>query len=511
VKLVIADDESLVRISLTSMIKEMEAAWHIVGEAANGEELLALLAEHKPNIAIVDIRMPKLTGLEAIRLGKEISPLTHWIILTAYTDFAYAQQAIKLGASEYLVKPVNPVELERVLLSIYRDNKEYIALLNQQFENHISALCNHLASLKTEQRGSLFHRGRFIGWMFTLDTGLPVDRTAALECAFCERLREQMHDCLAYGMNAALTVLPNSELAVIAAWDPDKGTGGKRRVHDFLQAAADLAAEFSSKEAQITILASEECAGFEALNQQLQHLQQWAELRCLCGIGRMLAYADLAAYAEVPGMLETGLLLTEIGQHLKNRMYLNYQQSVSAFETLLHKHKWLESGWERAKEAAFLRTITGLDLTEADAFPDVIRQLRLHGEQVLRDKCLKQSSPADLVEQVIRYVDKHYMDDISIGRIAADLDVSATYLSSSFHKKTGVPYVKYLTRIRMYKAKELLLETNLQVKQIAEQVGYYSTRHFTKLFTEAFGSYPSDYRKMQQSSAAVRQAAEGGA
>jgi two-component system response regulator YesN len=511
VKLVIADDESLVRISLTSMIKEMEAAWNIVGEATNGEELLALLAEHKPNIAIVDIRMPKLSGLEAIRFGKEISPLTHWIILSGYTDFAYAQQAIKLGASEYLVKPVHPAELERVLLSIYRDNKEYIALLNQQFENNISALCNHLTSLKTEQRGSLFHRGRFTGWTFALDTGLPLDRTAALESAFYERLREQMNDCLAYGMNAALTVLPNSEPAVITALDPEKGTEGKRRCQDFLGAVANIAAEFSSKEAQITILASEECAGFEAMNKQLQHLQQWADLRCLCGIGRTLTYADLAACAEVPGMLETGQQLAEIGHHLKNRMYLNYQQSVSALEGLLQKHKRFASGRERACAVAFLRTITGLDIAEDTAVPAVIRQLRQHGEQVLRDKCLKESAPADLVEQVIRYVDKHYMDDISICQIAADLDVSAAYLSSSFHKKTGVPYVKYLTRIRMYKAKELLLETNLQVKQIAEQVGYYSTRHFTKLFTEAFGSYPSDYRKMQQSGAAIRQAAEGGA
>jgi two-component system response regulator YesN len=66
-KLVIADDESLIRASLASMIKDMDSAWNIVGEAANGEELLELVAEYKPNIAIVDIRMPKLDGLEAIR------------------------------------------------------------------------------------------------------------------------------------------------------------------------------------------------------------------------------------------------------------------------------------------------------------------------------------------------------------------------------------------------------------------------------------------------------------
>ena len=62
-KLVIADDESLVRYTLRSMINEMEAPWQIVGESSNGEELMNLLAEHQPNVAIVDIRMPKMNGL----------------------------------------------------------------------------------------------------------------------------------------------------------------------------------------------------------------------------------------------------------------------------------------------------------------------------------------------------------------------------------------------------------------------------------------------------------------
>src|SRR5689334_6111758 len=103
------------------MITDIEAPWQIVGEAGNGEELLDLVAGHKPNIAIVDIRMPKLSGLEAIRLGKTISPLTKWVILSGISDFDYAQQALKLGASEYIVKPVDPIELEKTLQIIYKD------------------------------------------------------------------------------------------------------------------------------------------------------------------------------------------------------------------------------------------------------------------------------------------------------------------------------------------------------------------------------------------------------
>jgi two-component system response regulator YesN len=65
----------------------------------------------------------------------------------------------------------------------------------------------------------------------------------------------------------------------------------------------------------------------------------------------------------------------------------------------------------------------------------------------------------------------------------------------SHHKKIGTPFIKYLTKIRILKAKELLADPQNQVQKVAESVGYYSTRHFTKLFTEVIGCYPSEYQK----------------
>ncbi|WP_052487262.1 response regulator transcription factor [Gordoniibacillus kamchatkensis] len=499
-KLLIADDEHLARISLKSMIKEMEAPWNIVGEAADGEELLALVEEHKPNIAIVDIRMPKLDGLDAIRLGKERSPCTHWVILSGFSDFAYAQQAVKLGASDYLLKPVDPDELERVLLNIYKDNKDYISLMNEQFACSVFALCNNLTSLQTEQRDSLFYRGRFIGWLFALDAELPLERIAALESGFYGMLRETLPGYLAYGMHVALTALGDGQLALIAVWDPSLGPEGKRRVDEYAGFAVDAAARYGSAKAAITIVQSEPCGGFEALGEQLRDLQQWAPLRALCGIGRSLTYAELERQAAVPGAAETARSLCDIADHLKNGLYLHYQQAVNAFELSLRTYGWSGPGAEGkgAGIVPFLRAAVGLDVREDAPRAAVIEALRRHGEKMLRGQCSKESAASDLAEQVIRFVDKHYMDDIGIGQIALNLGVSVNHLSAAFQKKTGVTFVKYLTRIRMYKAKELLLGTNLQVKQIAERVGYYSTRHFTRLFTETFGSYPSDYRKMEQ-------------
>ncbi|MEH7087218.1 response regulator, partial [Neobacillus drentensis] len=165
-KIVIADDEPWVRTSLVSMIYEMEASWEIVGEASHGRELVDTIAQFKPEVAIVDIRMPELDGLEAIRICRELSPQTRWIIVSGFSDFQYAQQAVKLGVTEYLLKPIHPEELEKAINSIALHNKEYALLLNQQFENELFSLTHGLTSLETESIYSPLRQGSFRAAVF---------------------------------------------------------------------------------------------------------------------------------------------------------------------------------------------------------------------------------------------------------------------------------------------------------------------------------------------------------
>jgi two-component system response regulator YesN len=496
-KIVIADDERLVRISLISMINEIEASWQIVGEAANGEELLDLIREHKPNIAIVDIRMPRMSGLEAIQHGKLISPFTKWVILSGFSDFSYAQEAIKLGASAYLLKPVQPVDLERALYRTYKDNKEFVILFNQQFENSLSALCNGLLSLRQEEPESLIFQGWFIGVKILFDTAKPESKTTEIYQRLYENLRQCMNDHLIYGMNLAILSLPNGELAAIGAWDRNEGNKVKHQVDTFLDQVKQIANDCQSADLTVSLLQTDLCQGFEALNERLQHLQQWSCLRAICGIGRTIEYGELEDEAKNPEHITVGNLLCSLRHHIQGRMYLNYQNAVNELEGQWRKANLLAAESNQPAVSHFIRCTLGIDIPDQANGEQMIQALNRYGERFLIENKPKEQGSTDVIKQVIAYLEQQYMNDIGIRQIANQLNVSANYLSTLFHKKTGVMFVKYLTRIRMIKAKELLLHTNLQVKQIAEEVGYYSTRHFTKLFTEMFGSYPSDYRKIQ--------------
>ncbi len=87
------------------------------------------------------------------------------------------------------------------------------------------------------------------------------------------------------------------------------------------------------------------------------------------------------------------------------------------------------------------------------------------------------------------------MHDIGLAQIAYSFNITPNYLSSLFHKKIGATFVRFLTGIRLSKAKELLLVPNARVSQVARQVGYHGTRHFSRLFKHHFECYPSDYHK----------------
>lgn len=122
IKVLVADDESLVRKGIIN-----GTDWQLIGcvvaaEAANGEEGLKKALEVKPDLVVSDIRMPKMDGLEMVRQIMESLPKTRVIFLTAYGDFSYAQQAIKLGACDYILKPFEDGELEAVIQRLINRN-----------------------------------------------------------------------------------------------------------------------------------------------------------------------------------------------------------------------------------------------------------------------------------------------------------------------------------------------------------------------------------------------------
>lgn len=122
-KVVVVEDEELVRKGIVLTVDWAGAGCAVVGEAANGEEGLEVIRRYRPDLIVTDIRMPRLDGIEMVRRLRQEGNDAYVVILTAYSDFSYAQSALKLGAVDYLLKPFHDGELEEAIARIRQRDK----------------------------------------------------------------------------------------------------------------------------------------------------------------------------------------------------------------------------------------------------------------------------------------------------------------------------------------------------------------------------------------------------
>ncbi len=493
-RILIADDEYLARSSLKSMLEELDLSLDLVGEATNGEEMVELVRRNAPEVVFVDIHMPKLNGLEAIKIGRAASPQTKWFILTGFSQFNYAQEAIRLGVSDYLLKPIDPAELSKVLHNFVQENKKSIVARNKQFERDMMALYHGLSSLAREGDNSVILKSHFMGAIFYMDHHLAESAAAERQLGFCKTLQGAIEQISDHKTRIALFVLPSGELATVGAWEPAYDVQSKQHIRVYFRAVEQAVRGSSDHDLAITVLVSEECSSFQELQDQSDRLQKLAPLRAVCGIGGKLELAELSQLSTQPGWLEFSKLITKACRCHKEKVYLNYIKTLQTCARFIGEAALAENCHLKKALADYIYCSTECQVLPHQSLRAWIQLLEEYGEKMLAENQREDSQSSDIIGQVISFVDQHYMHDVGIGQIAEHLHITPNYLSTLFHKKTGATFMVYLTETRMLRAKELLADPNIQIQQVAEQVGYTSARYFTKLFTEFVGCYPSEYR-----------------
>ena len=116
-KILVIDDEPLIHISIEKLIQACSKEDEVL-HAYNGHEMLKMLEENDIAMAYVDIKMPGPSGLEAIKMGKAISPDTRYYIMTGFNEFEYAKQAVKLKVEDYLMKPLDKKTIQETITAV---------------------------------------------------------------------------------------------------------------------------------------------------------------------------------------------------------------------------------------------------------------------------------------------------------------------------------------------------------------------------------------------------------
>ncbi|HZG75580.1 MAG TPA: response regulator [Paenibacillus sp.] len=119
-KVVLVDDEAIVKQSMRKLIEDADCGFRVVGEAKNGQQALDVIRETQPDVVVTDIHMPVMDGLELLERAAAEFPGLYAVILSGYDEFAYAQKALRLGAQDYLLKPITPENVEALLIKILK-------------------------------------------------------------------------------------------------------------------------------------------------------------------------------------------------------------------------------------------------------------------------------------------------------------------------------------------------------------------------------------------------------
>lgn len=480
--ILIADDDRLVRFTIKSILYDIRGeAGDIFLEAGNGMEMVALCREHHPDIAFVDIRMPHLNGLEAIAESRKDASDTEYVIVSGYSDFEYAQKGMRLGVSEYLLKPVDEEELQKVMGELSKKIRQNKKDSNSRFRLKVMEAFNYYTVLGAEEGGEeeWEDSGYYMVFMLWIRGG--------------KNSRESMSKAQIELMKRA-SVLGEEVVSKKGYYATACNSCGTPCI---VFRAEEEKADY--------ILSHMKMASMSVHSEKVRHGFMWfveeslenACIRCekaerdLCLLmqenpGAVCRYEEIQAGEKERAFLRLTQKLTEAWmqadgtacKEMLNEMWRGYKDEG------LTLHLKNLSG--------FCETVTGGKIP-SDSLKSFCRAFVENSDEMYS---FLSSEEGDLTDQVKDYVKKYYSNDISISQIAENLGLTANYLSTVFRQRTGRKLIDYLTQVRMEAAKKLLCENvTASVQDVALMVGYNSSRHFSTLFQKQTGMTPSAYRK----------------
>lgn len=485
-KIVIADDEYLAQQTLLSMIRQLEGEWEIVGVAGNGTELLDILQEQRPDIAFVDIKMPGMNGIEAMRAGKIFSPHTEWFILSGYSEFTYAQEGIQLGVLNYLLKPLSLGELREALQVAKTSIQERMADKQRQFANSVQNLCYGFElenGYLKEEYTDMHVQMAVVYWDCSLD-GAAVSLLFKQVYTSIHRIVEEF---TAKGALLTCFSLPSGQFTVV-------GVPSKESWNEFFLRFQQIINSWQTSDLKLTIISSQEQVPLHDINQHVNRIMESSIFRILKGIGKIWNFHSFQHFDREH--YELCKLLEKLVKAYRENQYSAYMDVLFAIKKHTSAIEQLfESSGMKESVGMYLKTTMHIQLVPSASVPRTMTLLKEHGERLLQ-RMNKDEPTQDIVQKVIQYMKSNYRDEIGTTMIAEHFQVTPNYLSTVFHQKTGFTIMRFLTELRINRAKEILAEGAVQIQEAAELVGYFNPRHFTNLFKKIEGHSPTEYKQM---------------
>jgi two-component system response regulator YesN len=529
-KLLIVDDEALVREAIKDQMNWEELGFICIGDCEDGQEALAFIERETPDVVLTDIGMPFMDGMELTRELSVSYPSIKVIILTGYDDFEFAQQALKLQAVDYILKPITAAELEVIIRKLAgeldlerRQSQDYeqlkrqltesLPLLKERFLERL--VTSPMTERQIKESCSYFQ----IQWKgsYLIELAIAVDQfelelpsTLVDEELIRFAVYNISQEITANYAGAALFRDRENRVHVLMSGDDTD----ELYEQSLLLAVEIHGAATSYLPIKLSIGIGHACRMADHITFVHQSALSALDYRYVIGTNEIIRIIDIEQ-RERPELLAVVAWESELITKLKTgtseemedwvrKLFAVFREHVFPIDvcymylqrivlTMMHtlyemNSHILQTNGEAKNPMTEINRLTTLDEIEA-----WMKELCIKAVTIIRSK--REDQTVLQIKKAIAYVKQHYQDpELSLKSVCQHVSMSSSYFSSLFKHNNGITFVEYVTRERMEKAKELLCLTSMKSFEIAYAVGYSDPHYFSGAFKKHTGDTPTDYR-----------------
>lgn len=501
-KLMIADDEIIECRALEHMLQDISDELEILPSVYDGISLIKGIEKYKPHIVIIDINMPGLNGLEVIELLKMKKISARIIVNTAYSDFSYVQKALKMGVSDYLLKPHSEEELaesvKRVIDALdeeYKGKHEWeksrmaadllwqvasekwllSILIGEPDEKCYQVLCSSFPEIK--------QGGGFVAWQMDQNEDLIQLKMAKTTEYILEQMKKFCH-CIGMEYKECFYMFVM--------------TGNQEKYESTVTETAEYICGSLQKK-QIFIKVG--IGTYQKNKEQFYTSMKEAKIAMQSREGAGISYFSYESKQSIPDFFE--------GEAARSAQLLQNGKQKTCIQLLQESivKKWNEAEYKEAIKIqmvdymltleAQLKHITGkegienpLPWTAISRAAEAETLAKISENWILElSYCyFKKVNSGNLyVEKALLYIYENYSQDISLEKTAEAIGITSFYLSRLIKQEKKQTFLEILTEVRIQKAISLIKEGNLLMKDICQSVGYSNMTYFYKVFKKMTG------------------------
>lgn len=510
-KIMVVDDEKFIRMGLKSMLEKSSDISYDVTLCRDGLEAFNTLKENDFDIIITDIRMPEMTGLEFLDNIKDFKNKPEVILLSGYDDFNYAVHALRNGAREYLLKPINRntlyktlnrIEKELEKKQLYKDKES--TLNTYELELSVNELKYILLkdSINTEELEKSIEK-----------INLPVTENDFYVGVITSYANGNMESEDGVTIQSTMKELINNEIMFLGPKNEYVIISNNKEIFDGLQEILKEQCLY-----QFTIGVSALCHSIKDLKEAYEQGVKATKYKIIFNNCIVIDYTNIeekkidykiptdeisklyniigtAREKEVDKVLGEILDVTCI-----NENDIDYLKDISEninsliFEDLKKKfYPTHDVIYKRSKKFSNIFNFHSIN-EYCFELKQYLLEISTHMKNINEF-----GVDSGNIKKALKYINDNYNKDITMATVSNEVSLNYSYFSHIFKEHTGDTFLNYLRKIRLEKAKELLHEYDLKVYEVAKEVGYDDPKQFTKVFRKYVGLSPMEYREKNAS------------